>query len=279
MGEIAPLPTGDRLALDDIGSAWVRKGGSFSYRSELSPQERAYANAETEHVLLGLLYSLDCFWMSHPAAIRGATWKPEQLRRASRLGFNTPETLLTTSPASVRSFSREAPAIIFKPLSSPYLAAEAVHPDQRTAGILTTTLLTDDHMRSLDAISEVPCFFQAYVPKAHEWRVTIVDDVAYAVRIDSQADARTMIDSRSMSAEIEYRAERLPVLVEERCRALIRSYGLTFGAIDLITTPSGDHVFLENNPQGQFLYVNQLVPELRLVDAVANRLVMGDRKS
>jgi hypothetical protein len=57
----------------------------------------------------------------------------------------------------------------------------------------------------------------------------------------------------------------------------VRSYGLNYGAIDLIVTPRGEHVFLENNPVGQFLFIEELVPELDMTGALAMCLVEGAR--
>jgi hypothetical protein len=34
-------------------------------------------------------------------------------------------------------------------------------------------------------------------------------------------------------------------------------------------------VFLENNPCGQFLYIEQLIPEFKLLEAVADQLIAG----
>jgi len=40
-------------------------------------------------------------------------------------------------------------------------------------------------------------------------------------------------------------------------RVLMRRLGLVYGAIDLRLTEDGRYVFLEINPAGQFLYVEQ----------------------
>jgi hypothetical protein len=53
----------------------------------------------------------------------------------------------------------------------------------------------------------------------------------------------------------------------------VHSYQLNYGAIDLIVTPDNEYVFLENNPAGQFLFVEQLVPALTMSDSLARRLV------
>ena len=57
--------------------------------------------------------------------------------------------------------------------------------------------------------------------------------------------------------------------------ALVRSYGLNFGAVDLILTPDDRYVFLEINPNGQFLFVQERVPELRMGEAMAACLIRG----
>jgi glutathione synthase/RimK-type ligase-like ATP-grasp enzyme len=49
----------------------------------------------------------------------------------------------------------------------------------------------------------------------------------------------------------------LPERVESFCRLIVHSYGLRFGAIDLIVTPDKDYVFLELNPNGQWAWIEQ----------------------
>lgn len=278
-GELSHLPTADTLQLGAIGAVWMRKKASFCFLSaDLSAQERAYAEGEMEHVLFSLLYSLDCYWMSHPVALRAASWKGEQLLRAARLGFRVPPSLVTSRRGSVDAFRAKVGGdIIFKTLSSPSLAAEQVAPDERIAEALPTTRITDEHEAALDAVAELPCFFQQHVPKRYELRVTVIGERVLAARIDSQADPRTATDCRDLSAEIEYTAEQLPPEIERRCLEFVRSYDLRYGALDLIVTPAGEYVFLENNPVGQFLFVEELVPELALTDTLAACLAEGAR--
>lgn len=262
------------LDLDEIGAIWLRKAADFSYLSnDLGEQERAYAKLETEQALFSLLYTLDCYWVSHPRALRGAQWKGEQLERARRMGFRVPASIVTNSPDEVRRFrERVAGPIVFKAMSTPTLAADEVDVGQRVAGGLATTLLDEGMLDALDAVRELSCHFQEYVAKRHELRVTVIGRRVFAAKIHSQDDPRTIIDSRDMSAPIRYEACSLPPEVERRCVDFVRSYGLEYGALDLIVTPEGDYVFLENNPVGQFLYVQELVPELRILEALADTL-------
>jgi glutathione synthase/RimK-type ligase-like ATP-grasp enzyme len=281
-GGLCPVAGGGPLALEEIGAVWLRKRAPFRYPSgPLTGHEKAHADAETDHGLLGLLRTLDCFWMSHPDALRGSVWKPEQLQRAAAMGFTVPSSLVTNSRAEVEEFRRTAEhGIVFKLLSSLAAAAQDVPPEQLSGSGVPTTLIGDEHEDLLESVSESPCFFQHYVPKRYELRVTIVGDSLFAARIHSQDDPRTATDWRDMSAEILFEPAVLPPDVERRCLDFVRSYGLAFGALDLIVTPEGDHVFLENNPVGQFLFVEQLVPELDMTGAVARCLVeAAERRS
>jgi hypothetical protein len=52
--------------------------------------------------------------------------------------------------------------------------------------------------------------------------------------------------------------------------------GLVMGMIDLLVTPEGDHVFLKVEEQGEFLWLEQMCPDLPLVDIAARFLACGD---
>jgi glutathione synthase/RimK-type ligase-like ATP-grasp enzyme len=54
----------------------------------------------------------------------------------------------------------------------------------------------------------------------------------------------------------------------------MESLGLTFGAIDLIQKPDGEFVFLEVNPNGQWLWLERML-NLGISQAVAEWLI-GD---
>ena len=271
--QIRRLPDGEWLDLNTVGATWIRKSAEFSYLSaDLSPQEQAFAKQEAEQTLQSLLHMLDCYWMSHPRALRGAQWKGEQLQRAMRMGFRVPNSIVTNSPEQARAFKQAVSGpIIFKAMSTPSLASEELTLEQRITNGLGTTIV-DDEM-DFDAVAELPCHFQEYIPKQYELRVTIIGEQVFAAKIHSQDDARTAIDSRDMSADIRYEATILPAELKQRCLAFVHSYGLNFGALDLIVTPDGEVVFLENNPAGQFLYVEQLIPEFNMLETLADTLI------
>jgi hypothetical protein len=53
---------------------------------------------------------------------------------------------------------------------------------------------------------------------------------------------------------------------------LMDCFVLNYGAVDLIVTPDGRHVFLEVNPVGEFFWLEQY-PGLPVSDAIADVLL------
>jgi len=51
---------------------------------------------------------------------------------------------------------------------------------------------------------------------------------------------------------------------------------LNYGAIDIILTPEGKHVFLELNPAGEFFWLER-APGLPISDAIADLLLSPPR--
>jgi glutathione synthase/RimK-type ligase-like ATP-grasp enzyme len=279
-GSIEILTNGRVIDAEAIRSVWWRRPAEYNLPDALSELEREFASGEIDHALRSLWASLDCYWVSYPEYIRQAGWKGGQLKRAARLGFEVPRTLITTDPEEARAFYEVcAGRVIFKVMTDTFLGAPKVarkHPDQPPEPYeARPTLVTESELEYLDTVRLVPCMFQEYIPKQVELRVTVIGDDIFAAEIDSQVDERTSVDWRRFDVEIPYREATLPAEVAERCLELVRSYQLNFSAMDLILTPDGRYVFIENNPNGQFIFVEHLVPELRMTEALAARLARG----
>ncbi len=58
----------------------------------------------------------------------------------------------------------------------------------------------------------------------------------------------------------------LPTEVKFKIHCLMRNLGLVFGSIDFIVTANNEYVFLEVNEQGQFLWIEELNPSIKMLD-------------
>lgn len=264
-----------------VRSIWWRRPEPYRLPEGLSVWEYEFAQRELDHAYRGLWSALDCFWMSHPDAIDRAQWKLGQLKRAADLGFELPRTLVTSDPRRALDFHAECGGdVIYKVMTGAFMGAERLtqrHPNvpEPEAVQTPTTLVGATELAEIDSIRIAPALFQERVPKRVELRVTVVGDELFVAEIDSQAHERTQVDFRVDYDAVAFRPGGLPDDVSARCLALVRGYGLTYSAIDLVLTPDGRYVFLECNPNGQFAFVEELVPELPLTSAVADRLLRG----
>jgi glutathione synthase/RimK-type ligase-like ATP-grasp enzyme len=276
--------------IDDVRSIWWRRPTRSKLPEGLSKRESRFFHREVRHALRGLWTSMDCYWMSFPDDIVRASWKPAQLKRAAELGFEIPRTLITSSPNEARDFHEQCGGrMIFKVMSDPFLGLErdgAITEKEITTPELFepknvdtafATLIDKQMLDShLDEIANAPCQFQQYIEKKSELRVTIIGDQIFVAEIDSQAQERTRIDWRHYDVPMIVREGHLPEAMIRRCLAFVRGYNLQYSAMDIIRTPDDRFVFLENNPNGQFLFIEQYVPQFKMLDALVNRLVRGN---
>lgn len=239
---------GRRIDLDDVGSVWCRGFRPSGFPEDFDDEERRFAQEESQRALDALMTRLQVPWINHPQRHARANSKPAQLSAARRVGLDIPPTLISNDPEEVRAFvARAGGETVFK--------AHSQNLNLEPGKALFTALLTTREMERVDLIRRSPGIFQQFVPKAYEVRSTVVGSRIFSGKIDSQAHPETRIDWRHKPFDIEEEPITLPPDVEARILALMREFGLVYGALDFIVTPEGRHVFLEVNPAGQYLWV------------------------
>lgn len=111
------------------------------------------------------------------------------------------------------------------------------------------------------------------ITKKYEIRSFFLGNTFYSMAIFSQKNAQTSVDFRKYSKEKPNRQEpyQLPGDISDKLRNVFSDYRLNTGSVDLIVDESGEYVFLEINPVGQFGMVS--VPcQYSLEDKVADYL-------
>ncbi|MBI2813744.1 MAG: hypothetical protein HYX71_05635 [Opitutae bacterium] len=254
--------------LNEIRSVWYRHPAPFALAPNLTADEKRFASGEVRAAFYGLLRTLDCFWINHPDRVQIAESKMLQLKVAQMIGFEIPRSLVTNDPAAVRAFFDACDRrIVYKAFRSGFFA--------ETDRAVYTTPLTEEHLERIQQIRNTPGIFQAHVEKRADLRVTVIGRKVFAVEIHSQGLAQARDDWRSVDVEqLPHHPHQLPERVEQQCHRLLQYFGLVYGAIDLILTPDGRYVFLENNPSGQFGWVEGRTG-LQLTESLAELLVAG----
>lgn len=258
----------------DYDAVWFRRSGLSMRPAGMPDADWTIAERECDHHIAILRHHIapQAYWVNEPWARERAMFKSPQLEAARQCGLATPDTLFSNDPDEIRRFHAEhrAHGTIFKLVHQSYWHAQA----SGARHALFTTQLRDEDLRNDAALSNCPATYQRKIEKRYELRVTCMDELCLAARLDSQSRDTTRMDWRAdFSRPLVPQRVELPPAVEERCIRLMRQLGLAFGCIDLIVTPEGEHVFLEVNEMGQFLFVEEREPALPLLRAFATLLV------
>jgi len=256
------------LPFADVKSVWFRRPVDPVPSPDLDEPSRNFVVSESRALLEGVWPCLDCLWVSRPDRVRAAERKPFQLKTAIELGFKIPPTIITSLPETVTNFSDSHQEIIYKPMSSARIL------DKDSAKSIFTTRIDSLQPNDLVGLAFAPCLFQEHVEKECDIRVTVIGKLCLTVAIHSQGNADSKVDWRRVGAqELHHEVHRLPEDIEKKCLSLVRILGLEFGAIDFILTKTGEYIFLEINPNGQWAWIQQLCPGIPLRETLADLLL------
>lgn len=264
------------VELGNFKTVWNRRPGTPELGAGVDPRDRDFAQDESEQHLAGFLTTAcrDALWVNPPAATGFDTNKPYQLQLAAEVGFAVPATLISNCPDRILAFfDRHGGDIVYKS----YRPQDWLEGDDSPVRYTNlTAAVSAEDVRNRSALAMCPGIFQQRIAKAFELRVTAMGDTFFCVRIDAPDRDRAKLDWRTDRAAMRLSAFPLPADVKARCRAFMKRFGIVFGCFDFIVSPAGEWVFLEVNPMGQFLWKEERLPELRLLDAMCAFLVSAD---
>jgi glutathione synthase/RimK-type ligase-like ATP-grasp enzyme len=191
--------------------------------------------------------------------------KAKQLSRAVEFGFKIPSTLISSDLENMINFSSKSETI-FKPIAKP---------EKQTfenGKVIYTTKINPDDLTK-ESVSGKLSLLQHYVPKKFELRIFVVGNEVLAAEIHNQNSEYAKIDWRKYDIpNTPHYIHNLPSEIASSCRNFVKSFGLRYSALDFIYDDNGEYVFLENNPQGLFQWIEDLTT-LPVSKTIANELV------
>ena len=242
---------GERCNLAEVNAVWwrIKPVTMADMTGQPTSLAAGFAWREWQSALEALeFFTPKARWVNPRIASLQARNKPTQLLLAHELGFTIPTTLISNEASSVAKFIKtNEDKHIYKVLTWYFEP-----PDQM---IFTSAVEADQVSSDPGAVSMAPGIFQVRIPKAYEVRATVVGDRVFSVRIDSQAHEQTKLDWRRDQYSLSYSLCDLPRNIRKLLVRMSRRLMLSFGAYDLIVTPSGQYIFLEVNPLGQWLWL------------------------
>lgn len=260
--------SGDPIDSPNIEVVWFRRFTGPTVPDDAHPADRFAIQHQGFNFQRSLLASSfkGAFWINdHDAHLRGSN-KLHQLNVAIAEGLRVPATLVSNRPGDIQAFIDSAEGqIVAKPLSPLNW-----HGPTHVAAAYTTVVSVDD-CQDANALRWLPMIYQERVEKAFELRVVVMGRTIFAAKILSQSIPEAVLDWRAaqQSPDLCYEMFELPSDVTEQIFRFMDRVGLVFGALDLIVDPIGNFWFLEVNEQGQFLFLEERLPQIPLLDAFA----------
>ncbi len=255
------------LDFSNFGSAWWRRPQQPQIGSDIiRTSHRQFAMGEIYEALQGLWLSMDSYWINDPARDQAAQHKVYQLRVAQEIGLDIPETLVTNCPDAAHDFLESHP-----PNQVVYKSFSATESEWRE-----TRLVKQKERELLENVRYAPVIFQEYVDADADLRVTVVGEEIFAAAIYSQ-ETLYKVDFRMDMGNARVEPLTLPPVVQDKLHQYMSRLGLVYGAIDMRRTPSGRYVFLEINPAGQWLFIEQKTNQ-KISNAVARNLASHDSR-
>jgi len=241
--------TENETSVEEVRAVWARKIWSPRMSDDLDERYRSMCVSESAAALEGFLDALhNVLWVNDLDQQRNAENKQRQLRLAARAGLRVPRTLVTNHAAAARQFFAETEGETVAKLLRPL----AVSMNADTPFVYTNRVREED-LAGAEALRHSPMVFQELIPKAYELRVACVAGKAFAGALDATGTSRGHTDwRRAAPEECRWQKAQVPQEVANSLQALMSELGLVFGAVDLICTPAGEHVFLEVNPGGEW---------------------------
>lgn len=240
-----PLADGHVISLAEVDAIWWRRHSRHqsSVPDIDDPAEKDVVDNDCYSTLLGMVEtSFTGTWISSPTATNRAENKLIQLQAAMRVGLTLPETLVSQNPDAIRAFHRSMPGgVIVKPVRGTHRVP------------LLTQRLTAAHLANAASLATSPAIYQRLIPGRKHLRVLVLGTQAFGAQLDcSDLDWRPRLDSTVTPSDID------PKLSAALAR-LLDALDLRMGVFDIkIDETTQEPIFLEVNPQGQFLFVEGL---------------------
>lgn len=236
---------GENIAINDFSLVWWRRSRTKQLFNDVSypPDQTDLINNDCRSAFLGLfLTAFKGKWISHPFYTERAGNKLLQLTEARNVGFITPRTLITQCPIELKKFCNSIKSKkIVKPVSG------------GSQGQLLYTQFFDESNLNIDhSVKVSPAIYQEYIEGVCHIRLNIFGADCYAGMIQS-----TELDWRP-NLNVPICKWSVPCDLSNRIQLILKNLSLEMGVIDIKLTSEGEYVWLEINPQGQFLFLEPL---------------------
>lgn len=256
----------ESINLDSIGNTpfskidavWYRR--PFEFEKKVKGVEEFVRQKELKEIIWNYLLQIPKEkWLNYPTNNWYADRKLIQLRDAPKFCLDVPPWLISSDKKQINAFLLTQKKCLVKPMDNGYIpyGGKLFH-------IYSTEL--NEHI-SLKYSKSCPTLFQKIVDKLYDVRTLYVDGKVLFFKLESEnLDVR--IDNMK---SVKYSLITPPQKIKKAYCDFVNSYGLRFCTSDFVVDLDGRWFFLENNPNGNWAWLEEFFPGL-VVDFFINSI-------
>ncbi|MBV9761934.1 MAG: hypothetical protein JO340_15335 [Acidobacteriaceae bacterium] len=257
---------------------WVRRPDPPKLNPGAAPEDLKFASTEYRwffHSVMYLLDELPVRCINKYSASRLINNKSVQLLFARECGMKVPATLMTNSPAAVHSYLRQCASRTICKTFFPHIWKKQTN---SSVAVTETFELSEEMLPEDEVLTYAPAIYQEMVAKEFDVRMVVLGEAVYSYALHNPTGA---IDWRQDAGQGLVRVEALetPTEIEEKVLAFTSRAQIAYGSFDFAVDASGHWWFLEVNEGGQFLWLDDFNPGLRVQEKFLAFLTAPERSS
>lgn len=242
---------------NEILSVWYRRPQPITVSNQKDSGVVKFIQEQATATMRGLFFLTHetAKWVNPIPALNAARHKIPQLSLAKQVGFSVPKTIVTNNKDDLKNFFSPNEIICNKSLDSPNYTI-----DGKMYPYLTKKFDNIEEIENeLNSLEICPTMFQEYIDKDVDIRVVIMGEKITAVAIESQNNQLSQVDFRGTSPHLlKHTIHKLPHEIEKSVSDFVKKSNLLFSSMDLVLDKNGKYYFIENNCNGQWLWLDSL---------------------
>ena len=256
--------------IEQIETVWLHRTLKGTPHPSIHPADHAPIIDSAEHYFHGLIGMWDTgtFLVNSGTAKWRFGNKLNQLAMAKNCGFKIPSTLISNDLAEIDDFVQSNGECIVKPLK--FMVWNCGSFDVQ----LFTSVLTKTSNHDPLSFEGCPMIYQERIQKVCEYRVVVFGGEILCFQLDSQISPDSTNDWRTINYhDLPAQLVQTPKQIIRPIYEFMSKCDFVYGSFDFALCPNGDVVFFEFNETGQFLWLEELCPDVPLLDMFAEFLI------
>jgi hypothetical protein len=258
------------ISSESIATVWYRRPSPVNIDESFDDYTSNYVALQGDGFLRGFYSQIHetARWINPLPAMSNAKHKLQQLQLAHNVGFSVPKTIVSNNKEIILNFFSNCSRICTKSFADSSLSrSNKVYP------FLTQIVEKQFIEKHIESLSICPTLFQEFIEKRFDIRIFVLGQFVQAFEIESQSNDASRNDFRAINPyKLIHRKHNLPFDIETKILEFVRKQNLVFSSMDMVLDNHGCYYFLENNPNGQWLWLEELTG-VALCDIFADELI------